>query len=81
MLWTAPHINQHTPDLWCTAWTDHYPSLQDSDNPAAAGATGASAADLRVAASKLKSLGPPGTPVGPSFREQLGKPPGQRAAG
>jgi hypothetical protein len=47
--------------------------MQDGDNPAAAGATGASAADLRVAASKLKSLGPPGTPVGSSFKEQLGK--------
>jgi hypothetical protein len=48
-------------------------AMQDGDNPAAAGATGASAADLRVAASKLKSLGPPGTPVGSSFKEQLGK--------
>jgi hypothetical protein len=47
--------------------------LQDGDNPAAAGATGASAAELRAAASKLKSLGPPGTPSGATFKEQLGK--------
>jgi hypothetical protein len=51
----------------------HGATVQDGDNPAAAGATGASAADLRVAASKLKSLGPPGTPVGATFKEQLGK--------
>ena len=48
--------------------------VQDGDNPAAAGATGASTADLRAAASKLKSLGPPGTPSSASLKEQMGKP-------
>jgi len=44
--------------------------LQDVDNPAAAGATGASTADLRSAASKIK-LGPPGSAGG--FKDAFGK--------
>eukprot|EP00878_Enallax_costatus_P005037 GHUV01005297.1.p1 GENE.GHUV01005297.1~~GHUV01005297.1.p1 ORF type:complete len:1446 (+),score=421.24 GHUV01005297.1:301-4638(+) len=59
-----------------TKFKIHIKSKEELDkegNPAAAGATGASAAELRGAVSKLK-LGPPGTPGG-SFKDAFGKGP------
>lgn len=59
-----------------TKFKIHIKSKEELDkegNPAAAGSTGASAAELRGAVSKLK-LGPPGTPGG-SFKDAFGKTP------